>query len=174
YGRSLIFMGSDRRAAAALGISPWRYKMFAFALCGILAGLAGVCFAFLYQVPPGSHNYVSFVSLFYLAIPVLAGSESLLAIVAVAVPLSLLPQWLESFHINALLMGGVALVGGTLLGARGLGGVAMETWRRMRRREWRARGSPGGIDPSERGPVPVTLVDGSLPLDEKRKPALAV
>lgn len=92
YGRSLLLVGFDHRAATALGISPRRYKTFAFAACGVLAGIAGVLSATLYETPPATAQYSSFTSLGHLAIPILAGFESLLAVVAVAILFSVGPQ----------------------------------------------------------------------------------
>ena len=36
-----MFVGTDRRAAAAMGISPWWYKILAFLIAGAMAGIAG-------------------------------------------------------------------------------------------------------------------------------------
>jgi general nucleoside transport system permease protein len=41
FGLRLKAVGKNPHAAHLLGISPWRYMMVSFALCGIFAGLAG-------------------------------------------------------------------------------------------------------------------------------------
>jgi len=140
YGRSLLFIGSNRRAAAAVGINPWRYKMFAFGLTGLLAGLSGALAAPLFGSPPNYFNYYIDTSLAYLAIPILAGFESLLAVVAITLVFQILPIALEGVNVSAPLLGGIGLVVGTSLGARGLGGEILDRVRAFRRRTWRSEG----------------------------------
>ena len=41
FGRGLMLAGTDRQAASAVGVSPWRAKIFAFVLAGVCAGVAG-------------------------------------------------------------------------------------------------------------------------------------
>jgi ABC-type branched-subunit amino acid transport system permease subunit len=82
FGRSLILAGTDRQAAAAVGVSPWKANLFAFVLAGFFAGLAGVVTAPLYPTPPSYISYLSINSLVYLAIPVLAGLGAIAALVA--------------------------------------------------------------------------------------------
>jgi ABC-type branched-subunit amino acid transport system ATPase component/ABC-type branched-subunit amino acid transport system permease subunit len=131
-GRALILAGNSRQAAASVGVPPWRYKLYAFMISGALAGLAGVLSASLFRSVPGPQNYVAFVSLFLLAIPVLAGFDSMLTVVLVAVSFNLASQALESFHINVLLLGGTGIIAGTLLGSRGLAGAATKVARAFR------------------------------------------
>jgi len=131
YGRSLLLVGANRLAAASVGVSPFRYKLMAFCIGGFFAGLAGVLAAPLYGSPPNSLQYFVFNSLFYLAVPVVAGFESIMAVLAVAVLFQVLPQALEPFGIDALVLGGAGLVLGTLAGPRGFGGVAKDTMARF-------------------------------------------
>jgi ABC-type branched-subunit amino acid transport system permease subunit len=126
FGRSLIMVGSDKAAAAAVGVSPWMYKVAAFAIAGGFAGLAGALSAPLYRNPPGTLQYISFNSLFYLSVPILAGFESLMAVVGVAIFFQLLPQILLSLKINVYLLGGLGLTAGVLAGPRGMGGAVID------------------------------------------------
>jgi ABC-type branched-subunit amino acid transport system ATPase component/ABC-type branched-subunit amino acid transport system permease subunit len=164
FGRALVLVGTDRRAAAALGVSPWRYKVFAFALCGILAGLSGALSASLFGSPPSAPSYFSFTSLFYLSIPVLAGAESLLAVVFAGVFFSLGPQAFESFRINAFILGGLGLVIGTVRGPRGIGGDILEGIRKARRRAWRSDGldRPEWLTPERRSEM-LSVLEAYLP-----------
>ena len=41
HGRALLLVRTNREAAAAVGISPWRYKILAFAISGALWGWPG-------------------------------------------------------------------------------------------------------------------------------------
>ncbi len=91
HGRAMLLVRTNREAAAAVGISPWRYKILAFVICGLLLGLAGGMTAPLYRSPPTLLQYLSFASLFLLAVPVTAGSESLISVIIVAFAFTMLP-----------------------------------------------------------------------------------
>ena len=151
FGRGLILAGTDRQAAAAVGVSPWRAKIFAFALAGFLAGLAGVVTAPLYPTPPSYISYIAIFSLVYLAIPVLAGFRSLLAVVVVAMGFAVVPQALEQLHISALLLGAIGLLGGTLAGPGGVSGLVLARIHEMRAGRARAQAvdlrEPEGLTP---------------------------
>jgi ABC-type branched-subunit amino acid transport system permease subunit len=130
HGRAMMLVKTDRRAASAVGVSPWRYKILAFAIVGILAGVAGALTAPLYRSPPTLLQYLSIPSLLFLAVPVTAGFESLLAVVVVAFVFTMTPQALESLGTSPFLIGGIGLVAGTLVGPRGLGGYVLDLLRR--------------------------------------------
>jgi branched-chain amino acid transport system permease protein len=132
YGRSLIMVGTDKEAAAAVGINAWRYKVVAFGIGGLFAGIGGALWAPQLGAPPGVGQFSTMQSLFYLAIPILAGFESVTAVVLtgmvfMALPMALV-QWGQS--PQPLLLGGFALLVGVLIGPRGLGGAlrTMATW----------------------------------------------
>jgi ABC-type branched-subunit amino acid transport system permease subunit len=135
HGRAVLLVRADRRAAAAMGISPWAYKVLAFAVAGALAGLAGGLSGPLFRTVPNLAQYISFQSLFYLAIPVLAGFESLCSVVVLAVTFTVLPQMLEHWRISPSVLGGAALMVGLLLGRRGVGGAVLDLLRARRIRE---------------------------------------
>ena len=132
HGRALLLVRTNREAAAAVGISPWRYKILAFAICGALLGLAGAMTAPLYRSPPTLLQYLSFSSLFLLAVPVTAGSESLISVIVVAFAFTMLPAGLEEMHLRLSpnVVGGVGLLTGTYIGARGIGGAVLDKPRR--------------------------------------------
>ena len=142
FGRGLMLAGTDRQAAAAVGVSPWRAKIFAFALAGFFAGLAGVVTAPLYPTPPSYISYLSINSLVYLAIPVLAGFRSLVAVAVVAMVFSVAPQALEHLHISPLMLGAIGLLSGTLTGPTGVSGLIL-AWIHSRRR---SRGGEERVD----------------------------
>jgi ABC-type branched-subunit amino acid transport system ATPase component/ABC-type branched-subunit amino acid transport system permease subunit len=134
FGRSLLLVGADRKAAASVGISPWSYKIFAFALAGVFAGVAGALSAPLYHSPPGTGAYTTLNSLLYLSIPVVAGFASLWSVVAVAVLFVWAPQALESYHLSPFILAGAALSAGVLVGSRGVSGAIADLAARFRRR----------------------------------------
>ncbi len=69
-----------------------------------------------------------------MAIPVLAGFDSLTAVVVVAVLFTLLPQVFLDAKINVYLIGGIGLCVGVLLGPRGISGVIGDRLARPRLR----------------------------------------
>lgn len=171
FGRSMIMVGVDKAAAAAVGVSPWKYKVAAFAIAGGFAGLGGALLAPLYGNPPGIQEYNSFNSLFYLSIPIMAGFESLMAVVAVALLFRLTPQILLDLNINSFLLGGIGLALGVLVGPRGIGGAItdlFDTRARAKRKLARAGAARNaaagpGAGPPTRPPedkVPATAGSG--------------
>src|SRR5882757_473063 len=138
FGRSLIMVGVDKVSAAAVGVSPWMYKVAAFAIAGTFAGIAGALSAPLYRNPPGILQYFSFNSLFYLSVPILAGFESIMATVGVAIFFQMLPQALLSLKINPQLLGGIGLTVGVLAGPRGMGGSLIDLFDARARQKRRA------------------------------------
>jgi ABC-type branched-subunit amino acid transport system ATPase component/ABC-type branched-subunit amino acid transport system permease subunit len=121
-GRAFLLVGADRQAAAAVGISPLRYRLAAFATSGILAGLAGVLACWFYINPPIFVEFLAPTSLLLLAIPVLAGRDAIGWVVAIATMDQIIPMALEHYRVNAFLLAGVGLIGGAFTGPRGMGG----------------------------------------------------
>jgi len=130
-GRAFLLVGADRQAAAAVGISPLRYRTAAFATSGALAGMAGVLACWLYINPPVFINYLSPTSLLLLAIPVLAGRDAIGWVLVIACFDQVLPMALEAQHINVFLLAGVGLIGGAFTGPRGIGGRMADLRRRF-------------------------------------------
>ncbi|MGQ0466882.1 MAG: ABC transporter permease subunit [Sporichthyaceae bacterium] len=130
YGRAMIAAGADPEMAATFGISPGRYRLLAFVVAGFCAGVAGVLQAGLFRNPPGVLQYIAYSSLAYLAVAVLAGNASLLAVVAAAVAIQVTPLALLGWGLNVYLVAGVGMVVGVLLGPRGLGGVVIDLFTR--------------------------------------------
>jgi branched-chain amino acid transport system permease protein len=130
-GRAFLLVGTDRQAAASVGISPLRYRLGAFAVSGALAGLAGVLACWLYINPPVFVGYLAPTSLLLLAIPVLAGRDAIGWVLAIAVADEIIPVALEQYRINAFLLAGVGLIGGAFTGPRGLGGAFADLRHRL-------------------------------------------
>ena len=130
-GRAFMLVGADRQAASAVGIDPLRYRLAAFGVSGALAGAGGVLACMLYVNPPVFIQYLAPTSLLMLAIPVLAGRDSIAWVLGVAAFYHVLPVAVESFRINAFLLAGVGLIGGALVGPRGLGGASADLKERL-------------------------------------------
>jgi branched-chain amino acid transport system permease protein len=135
FGRSMIMVGNDKEAAAAAGVNPWRYKVAAFAIGGLFAGIGGALWAPQLGAPPGVGQFSTMQSLFYLAIPVLAGFESIIGVVIVGMCFMALPMAMVQWGMSPqpLLLGGVALLVGVVMGPRGLIGALHDKGLRLRK-----------------------------------------
>jgi branched-chain amino acid transport system permease protein len=109
YGRSLIAIRDNESAALALGIPATRYKVLAFALSGLFAGLAGCLYA----------HYATFVSpeigdfwesMTILAMVILGGLGSIPGALVGAAIFVLLPEVLRPLGDVRILMVGVVLL----------------------------------------------------------------
>jgi hypothetical protein len=126
----MISVGNDPIGAAAVGINPWRYRVVAFAIGGLFAGIGGGLWAPQLGAPPGVDQFMAMQSLFYLAIPVFAGFDSILMVVVTGMFFMALPMALEQRHFQPMLLGGVALLLGVFLGPRGASGFLHDlSWR---------------------------------------------
>jgi branched-chain amino acid transport system permease protein len=133
YGRAMLIVGNDKNAAAAVGINPWVYRVSAFALGGVFAGVGGAFWAPQLGAPPGIMQFFAMQSLFFLAIPVFAGFDSVPAVFITGMFFMALPMSLEQYHFQPLLLGGVALMAGVFLGPRGISGFTDDLVHKSRR-----------------------------------------
>ncbi|WP_019874548.1 ATP-binding cassette domain-containing protein [Sporichthya polymorpha] len=131
-GLAFLVVGSNRQSAAALGIPPVRFRVLAFTLAGFLAGTGGVLGAMFYVTPPLFLGWDVETSLLLLCIPVLAGVDSMAAVIVVAAYLYVMPIELERWDIEQSFIASVALGFGALFGARGVGGRMQDLERRRR------------------------------------------
>ncbi|MBU2627009.1 MAG: branched-chain amino acid ABC transporter permease [Proteobacteria bacterium] len=76
YGRSLIAVRDNDRAADAMGMNPGLTKVYAFALAGFFAGVAGALHAYLYR-GVGFESFTLHESVSYLAMAIVGGLGTL-------------------------------------------------------------------------------------------------
>jgi ABC-type branched-subunit amino acid transport system ATPase component/ABC-type branched-subunit amino acid transport system permease subunit len=138
-GLAFLLVGADRQAASSVGINPLRYRIMAFVVSGALAGMGGVLTCWLLISAAPTLSYMAPQSLFFLAIPVLAGMDSIAFLLVMAASFQVIPVVLESWHINVFVMAGVGLAGGALAGPRGAGGHAADLWKRFQFGDRRTR-----------------------------------
>ena len=110
YGRSLIAIKNDELAALAVGVPVTRYKVLAFAISGLFAGLAGSLYAY----------YASFVSpelgdfwetVIILSMVVIGGLGNIIGSLVGAAIFILLPEFLRFIgEVRMLLVGIVILI----------------------------------------------------------------
>jgi len=76
YGRSLVAVRDNDRAADAMGMNPGLTKVYAFALAGFFAGVAGALHAYLYR-GIGFESFTLHQSVGYLAMAIVGGLGTL-------------------------------------------------------------------------------------------------
>ena len=118
HGRYLFAIGANEEAARYAGIPTDRYKVLAYVLCSMLAGLSSIVFLFYYDsAQPSSAG--SWLELYAITGAVLGGCSlsggegSILGMVLGAAVLPLLQQVCYSFNIKSELE--YAVIGAALL-----------------------------------------------------------
>lgn len=76
YGRCLVAVRDNDRAADAMGMHPGFTKVYAFALAGFFAGMAGALHAYLYR-GAGIESFTLHQSITYLAMAIVGGLGTL-------------------------------------------------------------------------------------------------
>ena len=138
-GLAFFLVGQNRQAAAAVGIPPVKFRVIAFTAAGFLCGLGGILASLLYVGPPLFLTYRLQTSLLLLAIPVLAGIDSMAAVLVMSGFMIVTPIALERFHVEQVALASVCLAFGALFGARGVGGRVQDLMRRWRFGDRRTR-----------------------------------
>lgn len=76
YGRCLVAVRDNDRAAEAMGMNPGLTKVYAFALAGFFAGVAGALHAYVYR-GAGFESFTLHHSISYLAMAIVGGLGTL-------------------------------------------------------------------------------------------------
>lgn len=105
YGRCLVAVRDNDRAADAMGMHPGFTKVYAFGLAGFMAGVAGALHAYLYR-GVGAESFTLHHSISYLAMAIVGGLGTLpgsfmgpLAIKMLEMQVERLSEW-TSAHIS--------------------------------------------------------------------------
>jgi branched-chain amino acid transport system permease protein len=124
-GRVLVAIRQNESLAEAMGVSTWRYKLFAFVVSAGLAGFAGALYAhyigFLNPEPFGVDQSLNAI----LAV-ILGGSGTLTGPVVGAFAVTFLPEYLRIADSFRLVTYGLILVVATIFLPRGLVPVAQD------------------------------------------------
>lgn len=141
-GRGLVAIRENERLASALGIDVLRYKVFAFVVAAILAGIAGSFYAHYLTVASPEILWIYWITSI-LAMLIVGGPGSLLGISLATILLVFLPETLRIFQFYRELLYGVALVASIRFMPQGIGGVIDQALYRRRLSEWRSSQSRG-------------------------------
>lgn len=150
HGRACISIREDEAAASSLGVNTTYYKVVAFALGALFAGLAGALFAHYMQYISPTTGQIGFMrSVDILIMVVLGGLGNLTGSVITAVLLTFLPEFLRGFAEYRMLIYPVVLILMMLFRPSGLMGdtelsyeVLENVWNKLKGK--RKEMSPGG------------------------------
>jgi branched-chain amino acid transport system permease protein len=130
-GRVMLAIRQNEDLAEAMGVATSRYKLFAFVLSSILAGLAGTLYAhyigFLNPEPFGVDQSLNII----LAV-ILGGSGTLTGPIVGAVSVTFLPEFLRFADSFRLITYGLILVVATIFLPKGLVPLVASMWRWLR------------------------------------------
>ncbi|HOQ09736.1 MAG TPA: branched-chain amino acid ABC transporter permease [Syntrophomonadaceae bacterium] len=109
YGRAIISVREDEIAAELMGVNPTKYKVLAFVVGAMFAGLAGALYAhYFYIIKPETFNFLK--SFDILVMVVLGGLGSTTGAVIAAIFITVLTAALQSFPAIRMILYAVILI----------------------------------------------------------------
>jgi branched-chain amino acid transport system permease protein len=119
FGRALNYIKQDELAAESTGVNTAHYKLAAFVLGAVWAGMLGTVFAAKIEtVSPGSFSYAQSVLLF--AIVILGGPGSITGVLLGAFLIISLPEIFRDLQNYRMLVFGAAMVAMMIFRPQGL------------------------------------------------------
>jgi branched-chain amino acid transport system permease protein len=96
YGRGFVAVRDDEIAAEAMGLNTTRYKIVAFVVGAFFAGMAGGLYGhYTLSIDPKGFDFMRSIEIVVMVI--LGGMGNTAGVIAAAILLTLLPEWLRSF-----------------------------------------------------------------------------
>jgi branched-chain amino acid transport system permease protein len=139
-GRAWLAVREDEDAAAVMGVYPFKFKLWAFAIGAALGGLSGFLFASRSGfIEPNQFN--AQLSILFVAMVVVGGSGNMAGVALGAFLLAYLPERFRDFSQWRFLVFGLALVLVMLLRPQGL----IPSRRRARELKDRQEEVPAGV-----------------------------
>lgn len=140
-GRAIMAIRDSRIAAESVGINVTKYKMMAFVISSVLAGMAGALFGLNYStVSAGKFKFD--MSILVLVFVVLGGIGNIRGSVVAATLLTILPELLRAFSDYRMLVYAVVLIVVMLASNSSLAGKLnqqYQMWLRAKRKKERGR-----------------------------------
>jgi branched-chain amino acid transport system permease protein len=126
YGRGFICVQDDEVAASAIGINPTRYKVTAFVIGAFFAGVAGALYAHQKSVmQPDGFGFIH--SIDFVVMVILGGMGSTPGVIAAAVVLTLMPEFLRQFASYRMILYSLLIIGLMMARPQGLFTVGKKT-----------------------------------------------
>jgi branched-chain amino acid transport system permease protein len=139
-GRSWLAIREDEDAAAVMGVHPFKFKLWAFAIGAALGGLSGFLFASKSAfIEPNQFNVN--LSILFVAMVVVGGSGNMAGVAVGAVLLTYLPERFRDFTSYRNLVFGLAMVLIMVMRPQGL----IPSRRRARELSDRAKEAPVNV-----------------------------
>jgi branched-chain amino acid transport system permease protein len=119
YGRGFIAVHDDEVAASAMGINPTRYKVTAFVIGAFFAGIAGGLYAHHKQfLSPTGFDFMKSIDIVVMVI--LGGMGRTVGVIAAAIVLTLLPEFLRGFAEYRMIIYSLLIIGLMMARPQGL------------------------------------------------------
>ena len=132
-GQILVAIRQNENLVGAIGIAAWKYKLFAFVVSAMFAGLAGAVYAH-YQSFINPEIFGVAQSLDAILAVIVGGSGTMAGPVIGAFFVVLLPEYLRFADGFRLILYGLVLVLATIFMPRGIVGVTGDVLARLKRR----------------------------------------
>jgi branched-chain amino acid transport system permease protein len=130
YGRTLRAIRENEKLAASLGINVGRYKIGAFIVSGVFAGVSGVLLAYFFRhISPS--QFASFPSIYLALMVMIGGARLLLGPIAGGILVSFLPEVLNLDPVESRVLYGVCLIAVILLLPNGLIAGILQGWQAL-------------------------------------------
>lgn len=132
YGRACIAIREDEIAAESAGINIAYYKILAFTMGALFAGIAGALYAnYFYMLKPNSFGFMKSIDI--LVMVVFGGMGSITGSILGAAVLTLLSMYLQNFPEIRMILYGLLLLIIMLYRPQGLMGNKELSWKVLRR-----------------------------------------
>ncbi len=119
YGRGFICVHDDEVAASSIGVNPVRYKVTAFVVGAFFAGIAGGLYAHQKSVmQPDGFNFIK--SIDYVVMVIMGGMGRTAGVIAAAIILTLLPEFLRQFSDYRMIIYSLLIIGLMMARPQGL------------------------------------------------------
>ncbi|HEX3719153.1 MAG TPA: branched-chain amino acid ABC transporter permease [Verrucomicrobiae bacterium] len=119
YGRGFLAVRDDEVAAEAMGLNPTRYKIVAFVVGAFFAGMAGGLYGhYTLSIDPKGFDFMRSIEI--VVIVILGGMGNTAGVIAAAVLLTLLPEFLRTFDQYRMVFYSLLLIVLMLTRPRGL------------------------------------------------------
>lgn len=122
-GRAFMAVREDPLSAAATGVNVMRYKLLAFVLSAVYAGVAGSLYAHMLPgyVHPNNFTVIEMVTV--LLMVVLGGIGNVWGGIIGAIIVSIVAELTRDYYFYQLLLFGLVIVGTVLFMPKGIGGI---------------------------------------------------
>jgi len=136
-GRLLVAIRNNEALASALGVDSFKYKLFAFVVGAVLAGVAGSFYGHYFTVVTPDILWIYWITA-PLTMLIIGGPGSLVGVSIATILLVLIPEALGAFEAYRQLLYGLLLVASIRFMPQGIGGFIDRAVYMRRLSRWRS------------------------------------